>query len=343
MKRFFIFLWIFISVLCIIYTFKWLFFTKHIWHFKTSAGKLEYFKYYEEIMKTIPSPTSTHQIETAWGDVFIYEWRNQNAKDFSPIILLSGHSSGTPMWSENLEYFTKNHTVFAIDTLWDVWKSIQNVPLENGDDSLWIAEAIEKLWISKAHFVGHSFWAGYLANFAVKNPEKVESLTLLEPAIALNSLSFKTMFWATISSIWLFPESWKNYALAQISWESSENISSENPLAQMIKVASTEFSSSLPSPKTLSTEELKNINFPVYVALSDKSAITGKAALESAKLIPNATVKVWENTTHSLPMEVKEELSKELEIFWKKIDFTKNKIQFSKYLLNYKKWKNLQI
>jgi hypothetical protein len=35
----------------------------------------------------------------------------------------------------------------------------------------------------------------------VKNPEKVESLTLLEPAIALNSLSFKTMFWATISSI----------------------------------------------------------------------------------------------------------------------------------------------
>jgi hydrolase or acyltransferases (alpha/beta hydrolase superfamily) len=91
----------------------------------------------------------------------------------------------------------------------------------------------------------------------------------------------------------------------------------------MIKAASTEFSSSLPSPKTLSVEELKNINFPVYVALSDKSAITGKAAEDAAKLIPNATVKVWENTTHSLPMEVKEELAKELEIFWKKIDFTK--------------------
>jgi len=40
-----------------------------------------------------------------------------------------------------------------------------------------------------------------LANFAVKNPEKVESLTLLEPAIALNGLSFKTMFWASVSSI----------------------------------------------------------------------------------------------------------------------------------------------
>lgn len=68
-------------------------------------------------MKSIPSPTSTHQIEAARGDVFVYERRNQNAKNFSPIILLSGHSSGTPIWSENLEYFTKNHIVFSIDTL----------------------------------------------------------------------------------------------------------------------------------------------------------------------------------------------------------------------------------
>ena len=72
--------------------------------------------------------------------------------------------------------------------MWDVWKSVQNAPLENADDSLWIAETVKKLWISKTHFVGHSFWAGYLANFAIKNPEKVESLTLFEPAIALNAL-----------------------------------------------------------------------------------------------------------------------------------------------------------
>lgn len=68
-------------------------------------------------MKSIPSPTSTHQIETARSDVFVDEWRNENAKNFSPIILLSGHSSGTPIWSENLEYFTKNHIVFSIDIL----------------------------------------------------------------------------------------------------------------------------------------------------------------------------------------------------------------------------------
>ena len=33
-------------------------------------------------MKSIQSPASTHQIEAAWGDVFVYEWRNQNAKIF---------------------------------------------------------------------------------------------------------------------------------------------------------------------------------------------------------------------------------------------------------------------
>lgn len=33
-------------------------------------------------MKSIPSPTSAHQIEAAWGDVFVDEWRNENAKIF---------------------------------------------------------------------------------------------------------------------------------------------------------------------------------------------------------------------------------------------------------------------
>ncbi|RAL56450.1 hypothetical protein BLM37_02970 [Candidatus Gracilibacteria bacterium GN02-873] len=76
MKRFFIFSGVFISVLCIMHSFRGLFFTKHIGHFKTSDGKLEYFKYYDETMKSIPSPTSTHQIETARVDIFVYEWRN---------------------------------------------------------------------------------------------------------------------------------------------------------------------------------------------------------------------------------------------------------------------------
>ncbi|MDO4874398.1 MAG: hypothetical protein Q4A35_04340 [Candidatus Gracilibacteria bacterium] len=149
MKRFFVFLGVFISVLCIIYSFIGLFFTKHIGHFKASDGKLEYFKYYDETMKSIPSPTSTHQIEAARGDVFVYERRNQNAKNFSPIILLSGHSSGTPIWSENLEYFTKNHIVFSIDTLGDVGKSVQNAPLENDEDSLWIAETVKNFEYQK--------------------------------------------------------------------------------------------------------------------------------------------------------------------------------------------------
>jgi hypothetical protein len=40
--------------------------------------------------------------------------------------------------------------------------------------------------------------------------------------------------------------------------------------------------------------------------------MTGDKALEQAELIPNAEIRVWENTTRSLPTEV----TAELEAFW---------------------------
>lgn len=56
---------------------------------------------------------------------------------------------------------------------------------------------------------------------------------------------------------------------------------------------------------------------PVYVALADSSPITeGKASLPKAELIGDVTAKVWPNTTHSLPMQLAEPLTAELERFW---------------------------
>lgn len=65
---------------------------------------------------------------------------------------------------------------------------------------------------------------------------------------------------------------------------------------------------------------MKALSIPVYVALADNSPITTPTTKEKAELIPNAEVKIWESTTHSLPMEVAEALADELNIFWQKND-----------------------
>ncbi|MEU0316609.1 hypothetical protein [Nocardioides sp. NPDC006273] len=92
----------------------------------------------------------------------------------------------------------------------------------------------------------------------------------------------------------------------------------EDPMARMIAAGTTHFDSgSLPTPSRLSDEQMRALTMPVYVVIaSDKSLAGGEDAAEKAELIRTATVKVWPETTHSLPMQVAPELDAELERFW---------------------------
>lgn len=287
-------------------------------HFISAEGKKEYMEAYDEVMGTISAPTSVKDIYTSWGTVRVYEWANEKYSDAPPVVLLPGHSSGTPMWQTNIPGFSKQHTVYAFDMLGDAGKSMQSVPLKDiRDVTGWISETLDGLGIKRAHIVGHSFGGGYAANFVQDHPEQVQTLTLLEPVFALNFPPLSTLFWGTVGSIELLPEPWRNYGLAQMSGEASSDIASDDPMARMITAATTYYSASLPTPEKLTTEKLSKLDMPVYIALAENSPIAGKNAEENAKLIPEAAVKVWENTTHSLPMEVADKLALDLNQFWK--------------------------
>lgn len=305
--------------LCVLNTIGGLFMNRaSVGYFKSTAGRTEYLAAYDKALETLPKPTAILDIDTSRGTVRVYEWANEEYKDAPPVVLLPGHSSGSPMWRSNLSGFSKQHTVYAFDALGDAGKSVQAVPLEKASDvSGWIGEVFDGLGIVRAHLVGHSFGGGYAADFARDYPEKVQTLTLLEPAFALNYPPFSTLFWASVGSIEFLPKSWRDYGIAKLSGAKSSDVASDDPLARMISAASTYYAASLPTPETLTTEELKKLEMPVYVALAETSAITGKKAEEQAALIPNATVKVWANTTHSLPMEVPTELAQILNQFWK--------------------------
>ncbi len=255
------------------------------------------------------------------GIVRVYEWNGDRKASYVPVLLLPGHSSGAPMWNENIEGFSKDRTVYSVDALGDAGKSVQTVPLMSTKDvSEWISQVLSKLEVEQAHIVGHSFGGGYASNFTLHHPEKVKTLTLLEPAFALNYPSFSVLFWASVSSLEFLPEDIRDYGLSKISGEDFSDIGSDDPLAQMIAEASSNYSNALPTPSTLTDEELKALSIPVYVALADNSPITTPTTKEKAELIPNAEVKIWESTTHSLPMEVAEALADELNIFWQKND-----------------------
>lgn len=56
---------------------------------------------------------------------------------------------------------------------------------------------------------------------------------------------------------------------------------------------------------------------PTYVAIAERDSLAGgDTAAQRARTLPRATVDVFPETTHSLPMQAKERLAVELPSFW---------------------------
>ena len=197
--------------------------------------------------------------------------------------------------------------------------SEQTVPMHDvGDTALWVDEAMDGLKIERAHLVGHSQGGGLAAGVAVRYPDRLASLTLLEPLLTLGTLPLSTILASIPLTLPGVPDSWRESALNKIGGVEDHEVDPDDPLLRMITVGAESYDSSgLPNPSQLTDAELKNLSMPVYVAIaSDSSLAGGESAVEKAKLIPDAQVKIWPDTTHSLPMQVARPLDAELEQFW---------------------------
>lgn len=288
-------------------------------HFRTPEGRQAYIDAYDAAFAALPKPTETHDVETTFGTVRAYAWINPDPVDEAPVVLVPGRASGVPMWGENLRDFVEHRTVYAFDAIGDSGLSEQTLPLRDMDDNArWMEEALDGLELDRIHLVGHSQGGGLAAAVAVRYPDRLASLTLLEPIMTFGMLPAWAIAWSAVAALPFLPDSWRDHALNRIGGVEDDEVDPEDPMARMIAAGTTHFDSgSLPTPSRLSDEQMRALTMPVYVAIaSDKSLAGGEDAAEKAELIPTATVKVWPETTHSLPMQVASELDAELETFW---------------------------
>jgi pimeloyl-ACP methyl ester carboxylesterase len=287
-------------------------------HFRTPEARQAYVDAYTEALDGLPEPTETHDVETSFGTVRAYAWIAEGQPDAAPVVLLPGRSAAAPMWGDNLPHYIEHRTVYAFDTIGDAGLSEQTIPLSDIHDAArWVDEAMAGLSIERAHLVGHSQGGGLAAAVAVRHPERLASLTLIEPVLTLGTLPLSVVFASIPVSLPFLPESWREAALNQIGGVSDEEADPDDPLARMINVGADGYSSSgLPNPVQLTDAELEGLPMPVYVAIASDSSLAGGEAADKANLIPDAQVKIWPDTTHSLPMQVAPALDAELEEFW---------------------------
>lgn len=290
-------------------------------HWRTAEGQQAYAEANRTVMAGLPAPTRILDVPISFGTVRVYEWRSESSG--RPVVLLPGMRSGAAMWAENLPGFIGHRTVYAFDALGDAGFSAQTVPLRSFDDQgEWIAETISALNVGKVHLVGHSFGGANATITAVRHPELMASLTLLEPVMVVRPLPASTYFWATVASVPFLPQSWHDHGLAKLGGVTVEEVRRRSPLGDMIGIASSEYSSTAPLPRNLSDDEWRGLTMPVRLDIGGRSELAGGAgAVERLREVrPHTQTKLWPDATHSLPMDEQRTLDPELLQFWSSHD-----------------------
>lgn len=283
---------------------------------RSEAARARYAKAYDEVMAGLPRPDDRRTVPTSFGLVHVVTWKGPQPG--APVVLLPGHSSGAPMWADNLPAWIGKRTVHALDPLGDAGMSAQTTPLTSPEDQAqWMSEVITALGSPRVHVVGHSFGAANAAVLASRHPEQVASLTLLEPVFVIQRPPASLLLWSSVLLL-PTPQSWRDHALARIGGTSVEEVRKRTPMSEMIDAASTGYRSSMPTPLRLSDEDWRLLDMPVRVDLGGASTLSGKdqAAERIRGLLPEAAVKVWAGSGHSLPMDEKDQIGAELLAFW---------------------------
>lgn len=285
---------------------------------RSAEGQQAYEQAYHEAMQLLPPPTRTLDISTSYGSVRVYEWVNDQTRSADPIVLIPGYTSGVPMWQENLPALAAKHPVYAMDALGDSGMSVQTAPIKDASDqAAWLEEVIAQLDLPHVHLVGHSFGGWNAANYASRHPQRIASLTLLEPVFVFQGIKPEIILYSIPSSIPFLPKAWRDWSLQAISGTEMDEMDTSDPVVRMISHGSEYYARTTPQPVQITPEQMQNWDMPVYAAMAADSPLhdSEKAVAAAEANIDHVQIKNWPGATHSLPMEYSKEINAEILLF----------------------------
>jgi pimeloyl-ACP methyl ester carboxylesterase len=147
--------------------------------FKSSDARNSVMESYSKVLEFWHTPFTEIDIDTDFGKTHIIEAGDNKQP---ALVLLHGGGGNSAMWFANIAQLTKCFKVYAIDIVGEMGKSEDTrLPYESDDHSLWLAQVLQKLSLTRCNILGTSLGAALSLKFAIKFPKFVEDLILLAP------------------------------------------------------------------------------------------------------------------------------------------------------------------
>ena len=261
--------------------------------FKSEEGKKEIFKYYEALIAKANSAYEEIIVNTNYGDTYILAMCEKN---LPPLILLHGSGMNSAMWIKEMEHYSLNYRVYAVDMPGEPGKSDEiQLPFDGDDFPLWLNDVFNALLIKKASIVGISLGAWLGSKFSIKYSDKVDKLVLICPAgigPQRKSFVFKALFYSILGDNGID----KLYC----------KVNGDKPMPEIIlnyqKLIARNFNFRKEIIPLFSDEELRKLTMPIalFVGAKDIMLYSEKTANRLKSIVNHAEINLIEGEGHSL-------------------------------------------
>ncbi|WP_194924075.1 alpha/beta fold hydrolase [Catenulispora pinisilvae] len=215
-----------------------------------------------------------------------------------PIVLLPASGGNALMWHRYVEALSREHTVYAVDTVGEPGGSVQSAPIADGRDAAaWLEELLIGLGVTNAHIVGCSYGGWIALKHQIHHPGRAAGLTLVDPA-GFAEVGWRFYRWVILGGLAGLAPSPLRPRLARAVHNSAIL---DSDLMTLMR-ASMGFRRRLPKTDVLTDEDLQAVQAPAQFLLAARSAIhhSDQVAERIGRLLPAARVEVIPGTGHAL-------------------------------------------
>jgi pimeloyl-ACP methyl ester carboxylesterase len=134
---------------------------------------------YRGLLRRWPVANEHLTVPTRLGETFVVA---SGPLEAPPLVLLHGSASTSAMWLGDITSYVDDYRVYAVDIPGEPGLSAPTrLPLRSGAYPDWLGDVLDALGIERVRLVGVSLGAWLAADFATRNPDRVERLAMLSP------------------------------------------------------------------------------------------------------------------------------------------------------------------
>jgi pimeloyl-ACP methyl ester carboxylesterase len=264
--------------------------------YKSDHAAIEVLNRYKQYLRLWPVPNEQLYIPTREGKTFVVASGPKNAP---ALVLLHGTMSNATAWIREVVTWAAEFQVYAIDIIGDAGLSAPSRPSFSSDaHALWLSDVLDGLAVSRASFIGTSMGGGIALDYAIRLPERVDSLVLICPG----GVADKNILWWALPLLLLGPWGARKVRERIIGKFPETNSKEAKQFAEFTDAIFKGMRPRKEGPPTHTDEQFSRLSMPVLVLLGGRDVTINPSLIKHRfeQHVSNAEVLMFQDARHYL-------------------------------------------